>query len=242
MFTEYKRSKINSDETQELARSIVATFTKLLIEEEFCTRQLQKLEKGLEYIALLQGRNKKNELTSNLKTLDDERDELTEGIEAMVKSSLHLKQFAPEKGEAAEKLTTLFQITPIDIRASYVTQTNQTIARIQQLQNEDHKALLTALDLLPLFERLVSIQAEFEKVQQEKDALESLKVRGNVRKEVETIKRIIDFILSYLEIQAEDIPEKYEATAKEVAEAVQRVMTTATSRETRKKSSCVKAG
>ncbi len=87
---------------------------------------------------------------------------------------------------------------------------------------------------LPVWDRFIEVQGEFEKVSSEKDAIESVKLRGTVREQVARIQEIINYILYYVNSQAQDNPATYEAPAKEIFEAVQRIMTIAQTRQTKK--------
>ena len=67
-----------------------------------------------------------------------------------------------------------------------------------------------------------------------KDALEAVKLRGTVKEQTEKMKQRIEYTLSYLEVQTLDLPQKYATAAKEIKEAVNRIMATAEARATRR--------
>jgi hypothetical protein len=234
MFDSYKRSKTNGDETKELGRSIGVATEKHLPDDGLLNRQKIKIEKIDTEIEMLQGRSKINSYTDDLKELDSERDSLNNGIESEIKNKIHLISFDSAKGEAALAIKERFDVTPVEINAAYATESNQISTRIRICNTSDMRTHFDTIGILHIWDRYIEVQSGFEKISDEKDAHESVKLRGSVKDQITKMKEIIDFTLSYLEVQALDLPARYDTPAKEVLEAVNRVMVTAESRYTRK--------
>lgn len=234
MFPAYKPYKMNTADTKEIARAVMSSLTKHVPDDEYLNRQKGKLEEADADIELLQSRDRANSLTDDLKSIDDERDDITIAMESEVESKIRLKKFNPAKGEAAEALQAAFDLTPIKISAGYATQTNQTVTRIRHCNTPELRTHFETLEMLTIWDRFIEVQAEFEKASDEKDALESVKLRGTVKAQTDRIKDVMKFILPYLEAQSLDVAGAYDAAAKEVLEAITRVMTVAEARHTRK--------
>ncbi len=234
MFSVYKPSKTNTDDMKEIARSVMSTVEKYLPEDGFLTRQKLKLSEVDADIEMLQSRSKGNSFTDNLKSIDDERDNITLAIDSEVDNKIRLKSFDPEKGASAEVLQAAFDITPIKVSAGYATQSNQTTTRIRHCNTPEFRTHFETMDILPIWDRLIAVQSEFEKVSDEKDALESVKLRGTVKEQTNRMKDVMKFILPYLEAQSLDVAGAYDSAAKEVLESITRVMTSAEARFTRK--------
>lgn len=237
MYSNYLRSKPNRDETQELGRGIKSVTATYFSEEPFMVKQAEKIDAVTEQIIALHSRPSVNELTKVVDQYEDERDALTSAIETEVASKLNLRAFFPAKAEAAEILLKKFSETPVETYAANAVETNQINARITLCNTEECRSHFTTIGLLPVWDHFISTQKNYEEKSAEKDAAESLKLRGTLRTQTKEMKKIIDGVLSYLTVQSEDYPEIYEVPAKELAEVVNRVMTTALARETRRNNS-----
>lgn len=230
----YKPSRANTDDLKEVSRSVVSAIGGHLSDDLFLTRQKQKLSEAHEMIEQLQSRKLANELTSDIHSLDDERDDLTETLESEVESKVKLSKYKPEIAEAASALKQAFDQTPVDIKGGLTTQTNQTDTRIRHCNSEELRTHFETLELLTLWDKLRTTQENYKKKSDERDALESVKLRGTVKEQTNHIKDVMKFILPYLEAQSLDVAGAYDTAAKEVLEAISRVMSVVEARYTRK--------
>ncbi len=183
----------------------------------------------------MQARPRANALTVTVNELDDDRDEATVIIEKVVESKLLLGQYDAAVAEAAKAVQAAFDLTPIKVNASYAAQTNQTDTRISMCNSAELRAHMATLEVLPIWDTLIAKHEAFKEANDEKDALESIKIRGTVREQTETMKEVFRFVLPYMEAQAMDVAGSYDVAAKEVQESLARVMSVAEARATRKK-------
>lgn len=234
LYEEYRRSLTNTSETLELGRSIKSIGEKYLSGDSYVTGQISRIISSTEDVELLQARAKGSSYTITLKELDDERDDIKTGLDSDIEGKIKLKRYDMIKGDAADAVNEMFITTPINIRAGYAVESNQINTRIRLVNTPGGRALFETMGTLPVWDRFIEVQGEFEKVSSEKDALESVKLRGTVREQVAAIQDRINYILYYLTSQAQDLPHDYEAPAKEIFEAVQRIMTIAQARQTKK--------
>lgn len=239
MYSNYLRSKPNRDETQELGRGIRTVTAGYFSEDPFMLKQAEKIEAVDQKIIALQNRPSVNELTKVADQYEEERDALTNTLETEIASKINMRSFFPAKADAAEVILQKFSETPVVISAANAVETNQINARIEQCNTEECRNHFTTLDILPVWDHYIATQKTYEEKCAEKDALESLKLRGTLREQTERMKKIIDGALSYLAVQAEDNPGSYEVPAKELAQVVDRIMATALARETRRKSKTI---
>jgi len=231
---EFHHSHFNISETIDLIKGINAIITASLADDVYLVGQSAKAEEIISDIELLQGRSRINSLTDMRSSLDEDRDTVVQAFEYDVTSKMALKRFDMVKGTAAESIKTVFDATPISIRDSYSEESNQINTRIKKLGTIENQAHLTTMESTHLFEHLKSIQSEFEKVSGEKDSIESAKLRGTIREQKKYLIQRIQFILSYLESQAIDVPMSYETAMSEVTEVLNRISSQAKARATRK--------
>ncbi len=229
----YRSSKINHDDAIALGRAISLSIKKSSI-DVYLGRQSEKIDSHIADIETLQGRVQGNPFTEIQSGLDDSRDGVIQAMNYEVESKLKMAQFAPEKAVSATALQAAFDRTPISIDAGYSQESNQIKSRIRLISEPKYQEHLTVIGLKEYFDYLISLQDQFDTASVEKDALESVKLRGTVKEQVKRIKSRISFSLNYLESQMMDIPETYEPIANEIAEVVSRIMAGSQARQTRK--------
>ncbi len=233
-FKHYKHSYTNTSESLEIARIMEDLVEKSLASDGFLSRQKNEIAEYRSNIELLQGRSSENSYTEIVFGIDSERDDINTGIEIEVRGKMKLKKYDHVKGEAAEKVNTVLEATPVSISAGYTEESNQLNTRIRQLNTPENRAHFETLTYLHIFDKLVEVQKQFEKVSSEKDALESIKLRGTVREQVEKMHVRINYALSYLDAQFLDLPAEYEQPVNELSASIQRIMTIANSRRSKK--------
>lgn len=234
MFSNYRKSKVNTPEAIDLGNAISTSVTKHLSSDTFLNRNIQQIGVSIASIMQLQSRTKSNELTDTLASQDTARDDLNAALEMEVEAKERQLALFPQNREAVTTIKKALEATPVDIRAGYAEESNQLNTRLLLLKKEENQTHLTNLGLLPLYTALESEQKQFNTIKSEKDALESKKLRGTIRTHGKELLERIDFSLSYLYAQSMDQVDGYTEPAAEIGEAITRIMTQANARETRR--------
>ncbi len=236
MYSSYSPYKNTYGETIEVGRAVIEAIEKYLPTDLFLTRVSGEIDEISSSVSILLGRDKKNDMTETLAKLDTDRDNIANVMESRIEDHIRVKEFNPDEAESAERLIKIFNNTAIDPRVSYTEQSAQVNSRIDALNNNKSRADMEVTGILNLFNGLVSKQDSFEKLSSKKYYIESVKLRGSVKDEVKKITKRINYVLPYLESQYGALPTEYETPAKEILHAINRVMTTANARQTRRES------
>ncbi len=235
LFSMYKRSKLTNDDVLELCREMIALQAKHFSTQPFISLQTVKIKEEVRQIEVLNSREMGNKLTDQLRVLDVRRSDINNALASEVESKVRLASFQPEKGQAAKALQSILDATPVQAASAYAHETNQLNVRIRALDTPENRAHLETLEVTPVFDALKAVQDEFEETSTEKNAIESMKIRGTVKSHIDRIKEVIDYILPYLCANVEDDPAQFEAPAKELQEHLITLMGAVQSRETREK-------
>ncbi len=234
LFKQYHPSKMNTDFSLALAQAICKALSKSFPDDAYFSRQVVHLTTIINAIEVLQGRSMGNDLTQTLADLDLQRDNLTVGMHYEVESKIKMKAFSPEKGVAAEAIQLVFDTTVVDVRDSLDSETNQINARIRKLDTPVVRAHFETIGLTEILDHYIRIQDTFQEVSSEKDALESIKLRGTVREQCVALHAHMNYVLTYLTAQTLDFPETYAKVSSEIDESINRISALLKSSETRK--------
>lgn len=234
MYSMYLPSLVTTSGAVDLGKSISGSITLHCQKDSYLSGISIKIMNTIQTIEHLQGRSRANPHTEHLAELRKKRLSLASGSKDLFDSKQKFVSLDPIGAEAAEKLNRLFAETAIDTNASYLVISNQTDTRLKRLDTPENRALMEKIGYLPIFNEYKAVQAEIDKVSNEKDSAESEKTRGTVDDVVQELKNSIGYILPYLESQSAAFPEQYALSAKEIRESVIRVMSSMKSSRGRK--------
>jgi hypothetical protein len=239
-YDNFSHTYCTNNELAQLAIQVYAEIETNLLDDEFLTTERLIIKTECDTVDTLLGRSKSDEYTQKLDLSDQRRDKIIRVIKRNLLSDIDMAEFDPEMAEAAKTVQKLMGDNTVDIRAGYTAETAQINTL---LSNSKASEYADAIQENPTTDRLFlalrNEQLAFEELLRKQAEASSQVPTGEVKKHIVEIVYRLEGILSYLERKAESHGGAYETTAATLEKIVEKIMTPAKARATRKENEAI---
>ncbi len=232
-FTNWAPSFLESDETISFSKELF-TETSSLSEEPFYITFNPSLKTTIDTIDEMNSREFKSIYTEKVRTEDIVRAKLYRSAISLLEDDVKFADIDPEAAEIASTVLSVFGKYPVEVNGGYNDESIQLGSLFTGL--DEISDTVTQSSAAKRITALRASQAKFDEYRATQLAEKVGTLRGKMSTVLNALEFKIDGSLNYLEMQAMIHGGEYEAKAVVLEEMINRVMTPARARETRKSS------